>query len=176
MSAYKTIGAAKFRCLAVSLEEASQRLGVSKSAISKWRSGEAKPGAPMRQAIAREWPEIPEIDWVTPLEARQPATGGEPLTSMMAVGDANLAAARDMHREAEAAMAECLANPDVSVRIRDMAVLTKMRLDLGKITGDTRELTDDKLVKMPAVTRLLERIASCLCDECLTKIKGVSGE
>lgn len=171
----RTLGAFKFFNLPVSLEEAATRVGVSKSAISKWRSGESKPGAPMRAAISREWPEIVESDWLQPLEPRvAPAASGPVLTSMTAIGEANLAAAADLARMADDAQREVDAEPDVSLRIRNLQALTKMRADLGKITGDTRELTDDKLIRMPVVTRLLERVATCLCDECLTKLGRLS--
>lgn len=172
----RSLGASKFSRLAVTLEEASNRIGVSKSAISKWRSGEAKPGRNMRQAISREWPEIAEGDWSQGEETRQAPAAGPALSSMTAIGEANLVAANDLLRMADDAQREVDGDPDVSSRLRNMQLIAKLRGDLGRITGDTRELTDEKLVRMPAVTRLLERVAACLCDECLAKVGKVSSE
>lgn len=145
--------------LGLTQDEIAERLDCKRPQVTWWLSGERKPNEKRRDqifakfALKPEWWDEPALSAVLP-----PRHGGS--SSSASVKDRAERMLRMLDHVLEEVENDKTATP--LEKIRTMQRATPTIQGLGKLTGESQEVSEQKIIRLPAWRRIEETIAEAL--------------
>jgi transcriptional regulator with XRE-family HTH domain len=172
-----------------SQEEIATRIRVNQSTVARWCAGDKKPGPDARARMKKAFG-IPEDAWEKPARRAPPAVPAAAATKAavpepeidLSVRARAFELARDIDRLRKEAWTDDSNTTLERAKILNSATVT-MKL-LGTMTGETLEINESRILKLPAWRRLEEALLRALtpwpealkaAGELLAQLGGESG-
>jgi transcriptional regulator with XRE-family HTH domain len=156
-----TAGALRLRARSESQGEIASRLGVDRSLVSRYATGKAKPPKAQRRILAKEFG-IPVALWdEDPRPPTEPDWSKVPPLSRESFEANTLAIYADVTRVRAKAKAYEAAG-DTKTYLRIIKETTAAQALLGKLLGTTLEIPEERAMRLPAVRRIVTKIAEAL--------------
>jgi hypothetical protein len=156
----RSLGAAHLSRVGKTQEEIAAELRVSRALVGHWLTGTRVPGRERRPLLQACYSIDPEA-WDAPEVATAPATAPAPLDW----GDGSpRAKAERLERMVRELLDGLAADPKATPleRARVMASAAATLSLLGRLTGETQEISEHRIVRLPAWRRLVDRVLAAL--------------
>ena len=168
----RTQGSIEISKLRYTQAEIAERMGVSRVLVTYWGTGERKPTR-MRMQMLKTLFGIPEEAWfqapgrvkvtggkVVPFQRPRPAKV-DPNSSFTQIGAelrARVIGLLEMGAEAEA-------EGDRKMALRATKEATATYAQLGRITGEGKDLDETRVAKLPAVRRVIDAVLEVISSD-----------
>lgn len=159
-SLMRTSGALQFARRVSNQSEFAKKIGVQQGTVSKWANGDMVPTIEFRAIIFREL-EIPETDWDVYPELQAKAPANEPIR-------ARRRPVREIAEDLESFVTSVMrrvqddrmATPVEQAKVA--ATLAQSLMLLGRISGETSQMTEAAILKLPTFRRVMKDLLDAL--------------
>ena len=156
-----SVGSIRLRAIPERQTEIAARLGIDRSLVSRMGSGKANPTPSQKRILSAEFG-IPTSAWEeAPSPPTEPDWSKVPPLSQLTFEHQTLALYEDVVR-LRAKAADYEKQGDIKTHLRIIKETTAAQALLGKLLGTTLEITEERAMRIPAVRKMLTRIAEAL--------------
>lgn len=144
-------------------DEIADRVGMPRQQIGYYLAGKRTPQNGNREKFESAFGIAPDL-WEEPLQ-RPPRDYTQPLPRLERVDSASIQnAASDLKRELDRMLDELRSDPGLTLHVRGkiIALASQTLANLGRLTGESLELSESKVLKLPHLRRIQDALREAI--------------